>query len=229
VVRFGRRRSATAERYLNAQLPVDDTHWRDAPYCVVDVETTGLDLRRDEVISYAAVPIDDARIRVGGAIEGLVRPRRLPDRETIVIHGILPGDLRDAPTAEEAAERLQQALTGRVMVAHSAWVERGFLRRIFRRTGVRFREPVIDTHDIGRLALYLRSGRLPPAISLTTLAGALGLPAYRPHHAMGDALTTGQVFLAAASILDAVERESVATLAAGGRRVADRMAYEAAP
>jgi DNA polymerase-3 subunit epsilon len=228
-VRFSRRRSPTAERYADARLPPEDTHWRDAAYCVVDIETTGLDLQRDEIISYAAIPIDQARIQVGAAIEGLARPHRLPERETIVVHGILPSDLRDAPAAEEAAERLQEALTGRIMVAHSAWVERGFLKRVFRRTGVRFREPVIDTHDVGRLALFLRSNRLPPAISLTTLATALGLPVHRPHHAMGDALTTAQVFLAAASILDAVDRESVATLADGAHRVAARLAFEAAP
>jgi DNA polymerase-3 subunit epsilon len=100
---------------------------------------------------------------------------------------------------------------------------------VFKRVGVRVREPVLDTHDIGRLALFARSGRLPPAISLTTLAGALGLPAHRPHHAMGDALTTAQVFLAAAAILDAIEFETVGSLANGGRRVTDHLAFEAAP
>ena len=36
---------------------------------------------------------------------------------------------------------------------------------------------------------------------LEWLAGELGLPAVNPHHALGDAITTGQVFLALASRL----------------------------
>jgi len=48
--------------------------WRDAALLCVDVELTGLDPKTDEVIAYGAVPLEDGRIRAGGAIPGLVRP-----------------------------------------------------------------------------------------------------------------------------------------------------------
>ena len=41
--------------------------WRDARYCVVDLELTGLDPRADEIISFGAVPIDDGRVIAGRA------------------------------------------------------------------------------------------------------------------------------------------------------------------
>src|SRR5687768_4088207 len=42
--------------------PSPRTPWREAEFCVVDLETTGLDLRRDDVVSYGAVIVRQARI-----------------------------------------------------------------------------------------------------------------------------------------------------------------------
>jgi len=50
------------------------------------------------------------------------------------------------------------------------------------------------------------------------MARALGLPVHRPHHADGDALTTAQVFLALATHLDVLERQTVGSLESYGRK-----------
>ena len=75
-----------------ASTAAASTPWRSAPFAVVDLETTGLDPRRDEIISYAVVPVTGGRVPVGDAIYGLVRPRRLPDERSIIVHGILPAN-----------------------------------------------------------------------------------------------------------------------------------------
>ena len=53
---------------------------------------------------------------------------------------------------------------------------------------------------------------MPAQLGLTELASRLGLPAHRPHHALGDALTTAQVFLALATHLEHRGRLSVKTI-----------------
>jgi DNA polymerase-3 subunit epsilon len=73
----------------------------------------------------------------------------------------------------------------------------------------------VDTAVLGSVWLGRGNGT-PGWLSLSELAGALGLPAERPHHALGDALTTAQVFLALATYLDGVRHETVGTLARAG-------------
>jgi DNA polymerase III subunit epsilon len=92
---------------------------------VVDLETTGLKPRRDKIVSFAAIPVDEARVRPGGLVTGLVRPRRMPPPDAIRIHGLRPADLERAPKLEEVLDQLLEALSGRIVIAHVAWLERG--------------------------------------------------------------------------------------------------------
>jgi len=80
---------------------------------------------------------------------------------------------------------------------------------------------MIDTSVIGRWWLFERDGYLPRAISLASLTRALRLPAHRPHHAIGDALTTAQAFLAIATHLDAIRPQTAGSLIDAKVRVAE--------
>jgi len=51
-------KSPAARAYDEAAIAPAETPWREAAYAVVDLETTGLDPKEDEIISFAAVPID---------------------------------------------------------------------------------------------------------------------------------------------------------------------------
>ena len=64
---------AAAEAFVAAGRPSDGVGWRDASWCAVDLEMTGLDPRSDEIISVGAVPIEEGRIVLGRARYTLVR------------------------------------------------------------------------------------------------------------------------------------------------------------
>jgi DNA polymerase-3 subunit epsilon len=211
-----------AAEYARAELPAAGTPWRLAGFCVVDLETTGLDPRRDEIISFAAIPVDEGRVRPGGLVTGIVRPRRMPRPDTMRIHGLRPVDLESAPTLQEALDRLLAALSGRVLVAHVAWVEERFLDGAFRGHGVRLRGEAIDTAGLAEAVL----GRNPAGdpLPLSVVATRLGLPVHRPHHADGDALTTAQAFIALAGRLEREHRpQTVRSLTHAGRRLTPRL------
>jgi DNA polymerase III subunit epsilon len=215
---FHRPTTDAARAYARTTMPDRQTPWRDGRYIIVDLETTGLTPGRDEIISFGAVPIEHGRILASEAVYALARPRQSLPPESVRIHGILPSDLEDAPPLGDVIGRLLDVMGGRVLVAHVAWVERRFLERAFRPLGVRLRRPLLDTSAIGRLWLFERDGHLPNAIALSTLARALRVPTEREHHALGDALTAAQVFLAAATHLDQRRRETIGTLADAERR-----------
>jgi len=179
---------------------------------VVDLETTGLDPRTDAIISFASFPVEHGRVVVGGARSVVIRPAQMPEAETIRIHGFRPADLVNAPPLLEVLDVILEALAGSVLVAHVAWVERGFLSAAIKPLGLRLAAPVLDTsvlarHAVGRDRLGERE-----ALSLSDAARAFGLPVHRPHFAEGDALTTAQLFIAISARLDRTEPQTIGSL-----------------
>lgn len=188
-----------------------DLPWREAELAVVDLELTGLDLKRDEIVSYGGVVVRSGRVVASTVVYGLVRPRIPVTAESIAIHALRPADLEDAPGLDACVEALADLLTGRVLVAHAAWVERAFIGRAFAESGLRLDGPVVDTAALAReLGLAPRGAETEP--SLEGLASGIGLPLHTTHHAAGDALTTAGLFLALASRLDRTEPQTVRSL-----------------
>lgn len=211
-MRRRRNLSPAARSYRDSSRAPLEVPWRRAQFAVVDLETTGLDPRRDEIVSFASVPIDDGRIRVSGIATATIRPTEMPPPETIRIHGLRPADLAEAPALPEVLDRILGALTGRYLVAHVAWIERGFLDAALRPTGLRAPKPVLDTAAI---AGHMIDRAQPPdrPVELGDAARRFDLPVHRPHVAEGDALTTAQLFLALATRLDQRAEQTVASLA----------------
>ncbi len=222
-------RGPGATAYRRAHLPAGRTPWRAASYCAVDLELSGLDPKQHEIVSFGAVPIEDGRVQLGAAVQGRVRPVRSMSESSIRVHGMRVADLADSPSLDVAIDPLLAAMAGRIPVVHVASVERRFLRPALRRQGLRLRGPMIDTSVLGLVWLHERDGHASGQASLSDLAVALGLPSHHPHDALGDALTTAQLFVALATHLDARRPQTVRSLASAGRLLASLIAYPSRP
>jgi DNA polymerase III subunit epsilon len=222
-----RKPRGAAAAYAAARPPAPRTPWNAASWCVVDLELSGLDPRRHEIISFAAVPVEQGRAQLADVVSGLVRPSRSLTESSVRIHGLRAADLANAPPLRDAIEPLLGAMAGRALVAHVAQIERAFLGRALREQGVRLRGPFADTNVIGRLWLCERDGRAPADLGLGELAETLGLPVHAKHDALGDAVTTAQVFIVTATHLGALGEETVRSLTRAGRRLDAALAYPA--
>jgi DNA polymerase-3 subunit epsilon len=187
-----RRTAGAAGRHLRAD-------WREAEYCAIDVETTGLDLRADSIVSVGSVPVRDGRVIYREHYYSLIRPASPVSVAAMRVHYLRPADLAHAPPADEVARQVAAQLAGRIMVAHAAWIERAFLSRLLQQAGARLAAEVIDTAALARALGYAATTGDRREPSLELLARQLSLPAYAPHHALGDAVTTAAVFLAMAN------------------------------
>jgi DNA polymerase III subunit epsilon len=212
-------RRGAAAVFKSVDRPAGSTPWRQAQWCAVDLELTGLDPRRNDIIAVGAVPIEDGRVVLGEAVYTLVRTSRRSEHGAVLVHKLRVADLADAPPLEDVIELVLGTLAGRVPVFHTAAVERSFLAPPLARRRVRL-PAAADTEVLGRLWLRERDGVAPAGLALATLSRLLGLQAEPPHHALGDALTTAQVFLALATHLDALEPQTVGSLV----RARDRLA-----
>jgi DNA polymerase-3 subunit epsilon len=217
-VRLLSRRQGAAAAFAEAARPAGATPWREAGWCALDLELTGLDPRKDAIIAIGAVPIDDGRVILGESIYTLVRTSRRSEHAAVLVHKLRAADLADAPRVDAGIELVLQALAGRVPVFHTAAVERAFLRPQFARRRVRL-PAAADTEVLGRVWLRERDGVVPPGLPLSRLASVLGQPADTPHHALGDALTTAKAFIALASHLDAIEPQTVGSLVGAAARL----------
>jgi DNA polymerase-3 subunit epsilon len=188
--------------------------WSEARFCALDVETTGLDLLNDEIVSIGAVRIIDGKVLQSASFYREIRPTRAPSVASVEIHGLRNIDLVGAITVKALMPELNSLLSGSVLIAHAAWVERAFLTPHLVATGVSFPKQVIDTAALARACGHVAdlNGYEP---SLESLARELNLPAYAPHHALGDALTTSVVFLALTNELESrqlLEKKRLLTL-----------------
>jgi DNA polymerase III subunit epsilon len=193
------RRAQVPPRSASTSVP-----WREATYIAIDLETTGLDPRRDHIVSYGAVPVREGRVRIAESVYGLVHvPCEVP-AEAIKCHGIRTQDVATAPPLADCVQRLHALIDGHIVVAHGAWIERGFLHRAFRRCNLRFAPAMVDTAVLARRFLDLEgTAAADPgyAVSLEYAARALRLPVHSPHHALGDAMTTAGLFITLAGRL----------------------------
>jgi DNA polymerase-3 subunit epsilon len=187
----------------NSELKLN---WREVNYCVIDLETTGLDLKNDEIISIGAVQIQSGRVISEANYYQQVRPKQIPSPSSIQIHGIRPVDLEGAPSIGEVLPEFAERIRGRVVVAHAAWVENAFLKDYLQDLHVDLSWRLIDTAGLARISNAVNED-LDHEPSLEHLARSLDLPVYSPHHALGDALTTAIIFLALATKLERAKRE----------------------
>lgn len=177
--------------------------WDEVEYQALDLETSGLEPKQDRILGVGMVPLRDGVIRWGERYFSLVHPEGF-DRlagEAIAVHQILPAELDEAPTLTEVLTAVEERLEGRVLLAHHAPLDVGFLRVAYRATGRRWpRLRVVDT----RLLLARLDRRLqrlhpygrPLPRSLGEVRELLELPRYDYHHALTDALATAELFLA---------------------------------
>ncbi len=179
--------------------------WRAANLVALDFETTGLDLRRDHVVSFGIVPVADGRVDLSGSVYEEVAPAVEPSASSIRIHHLRPLDLARAPRLETVVEHLRDGLSHRYLLAWAAGVEIAFLRRTFGGAVRRWRSRTIDVRTLLMALDRLEGGTDVDAehtYSLEAAATRFGVPVEQTHHALDDAFMTAELFLLAATRLE---------------------------
>jgi DNA polymerase-3 subunit epsilon len=189
------------KEYYRKDYGTHDLPWRKVEFLAIDIEATGLDPDHDEILSIGYVPVIDGRVKLADAGYHLVRPRRPVPEETAVIHGILDGHLEGAPSLREVMPQVLAAMAGRVPIAHHARLERFFLSRACRQLyGNPLDVPFVDTMVLERRAFGRSNREIKQGdLRLARIRERYGLPRYRAHNALVDAIATAELLLAQAS------------------------------
>ncbi len=179
-------------------------------YVVVDVETTGLDMRRDTAIAIGALAVSHRMIAFDDGFDVVLRQEHASADANILIHGI-------GGQAQLTGENPALAMLDFIefagkspLVAFRAEFDRTMLERAVRDTlGVALGLPFID------LALLLPAlFRGTACDSLDDWLAYFGVDGAVRHRALGDAYATARLFLIALAAADLAGMGSAAQLLA---------------
>ncbi|MEA3274410.1 MAG: exonuclease domain-containing protein [Pseudomonadota bacterium] len=187
--------------YLAVEFPKPSRDYRSVDYLAVDLETTGLDPRRDGILSVGYVAVHGNRIDLGNASHRLVLANRAIPEASAIIHQITDDQAALGEPLRTVLEDLLGDLAGKVMIAHHAAVERAFLdvacRHLF---GAGLLMPIIDTQALAQRTFERRHVTYKGSdLRLHALGERYNLPRYGAHNALSDALAAAELFLAQAA------------------------------
>ena len=177
-------------RFLFERPPPDEV-------VAIDCETTGLDTRRDDIVSVAAVPIHGSRILASRRFEAMVRPSARMKAEAIKTHRLLESDLSGARSIEDVLPELLRFVGPRPLIGYYLEFDIAMINRPMRRLlGIELPNARIEVSGLYYERKY--GGAAPGTevdLRFATMIADLGLPALDQHDAGSDALMAAMMYV----------------------------------
>lgn len=179
--------------------------------CVVlDVESTGLSLSHDRLISIGAVALMNGKIALGDSFYVVLRQEAASDRHNILVHGIGAGEQREGEPPPQALLSFLDYLGKDPLVAFHVAFDRSMIRRAMSDyLGFNFKHPWLDL-------AYVMPGLNPPLAkklrALDDWIAHVGIRIEGRHNALADALATAQLLQVALQQARAHRLDSYAQL-----------------
>ena len=155
---------------------------------VFDVETTGFEANKDEIIEIGACKIVNGRI--DETFSTFVKPSKHIPREITELTGIDDEMVKDAPTINYVIPDFYKFCYGATLVAHKAQFDMSFIYFIANKLSYNFDNEVLDTLAMARTKL--------PGLKnykLGTIVERLNILLDNAHRAIHDATATAKVFI----------------------------------
>jgi DNA polymerase-3 subunit epsilon len=182
------------------------TRWFGAPrvpvtdpkrWVVLDVETTGLDMRHDQLLAIAAIAVrfDSAgapRIMLADSFEAVLQHQSAStDKDNILLHGIGVGAQRaGAPPAQVLGAFEQWAGASPLLAYHAAFDQTMIARAMQQACGRRLANPWLDLAPVASGLYPAVGGR-----ALDDWLAHFGIECAVRHQAAADTLATAELLL----------------------------------
>jgi len=195
------RRAALVRQKIDLNLPLADMRW-----CVVDVETGGLNAQRDPLLAIGAVAIEHGRIALDASLEVGLTQLQSTAAANILIHGISGSEQRAGQVPHEALLSWLEFAQGAPLVAFHAAFDQTVLQRAVReQLGLSIAAPWFDAAVVAPL---LFPDVAPHCRHLDDWLAHFGIAVYARHGALADAYATAELWLV---LLQAAQRDEITT------------------
>ncbi len=165
-------------------------------YVVIDIETTGLNTKKDEILSFASIPVREMRIHMDESYYTLIRPEKFKI-DSIKYHGITESDVMNAPTFVEVAEKIEKIVMNSVVVGYAVHIDVDFLKNAFKKKLKKKLkiDQYIDVAEIENWLIKKRGSAVNFRLDFDSLLKIHRINGFFRHSAMGDAFATAYIFL----------------------------------
>ena len=171
-------------------------------FVAIDCETTGLDVRRDEIISIAAIPIKNMQLLTSRRLELLIKPSQGPSKESVKVHRLRECDLEEGLDASTAIQQFLRFIGPRPLVGYYTEFDIAMLNKlVYPLLGIRMPNTALDVCNIyydykfSQLPPYQQYANADIDLRFISLMTDLELPLRQGHDAFNDAEMAALAFV----------------------------------
>ena len=204
-------------RALREPAELDERSLRQQRFVVLDLETSGLNMRRDQVLSIGAVVIDNGAIDLSQQFECTLQRDGHQASASTLIHGIAPSEVaRGVDPAEALLDFMEFVGSSPLLAFHAEFDQRMLARALKQHLGYRLQHNFFDVAEIAPLLCpqsRIRQGGLDEWVA------EFGLQVHQRHNASADALVTAELAL---MLFSKARRQGIDSLVELERQLASR-------
>nr|WP_189672505.1 3'-5' exonuclease [Pseudomonas sp. SWRI154] len=180
-------------RDLPTPTQLTERSLREQRWVVVDLETTGLNLSKDQILSIGAVVIEDGAIDFSQQFERTLQCDKQKLGPSVLIHGLAPSAIAAGSDPAEALLAFMEFVGDSPLLAFHAPFDCHMLGRALKDyLGYRLQQPFLDVADMAPMLCpqaHIRQGGLDEWIDW------FKLQIFDRHNASADALATAELAL----------------------------------
>ncbi len=181
--------------FLNKIFPkkFNDRKLAEETFCIIDTETTGLEVRSgDKIISFAGVKVKSFKL-LDAIFDQLIDPERDVPLSSSKIHGIYQKDIVGKPKIREVEHDISNFISNCTIVGHNIQFDQDFVETIipYSELALKFKlNPILDTFSLA-ISLFpdLESHEL------SDLCKTFKIKPEIRHTALGDSIMTANLFV----------------------------------
>ena len=192
--------------WLKAQQNIKKNYFPKLPigqvdFVAFDTELTGLDFKRDSLISIGAVKLSGTAILPGATFYRLIKPECELKRKSVVIHELTHSDLECAEDILDVVGDFVRFAGNAVLMGHFVHIDLNFVNKVLRRHfGVSLNNYAVDTASLHdwlyendtNFARHYQGMTIKS--DLFSMARKYGIESGKAHNAFSDAYITAQLF-----------------------------------
>lgn len=165
-------------------------------YICFDCETTGLNPKKDDIISIGAVLIKDNTIVASKKFNKFVKPKTKLQAEAIQVHHIRECDLEDAEEIDDVIEEFLDFIGNRKLVGYYLEFDIAMINKYLKpKLGIKLPN---KNHEVSAIYYDWKMEIIPQGnidLRFDTIMNDLQIPTFGKHDALNDALMTAMIFL----------------------------------
>ena len=168
----------------------------DNEYVCFDCETTGLDPKKDDIVSIGAVIIKNNTIVASKKFVKFVKPKTKLQAEAIKIHHIRECDLEDAEDINDVIDEFLNFIGNRTLVGYFLEFDIAMINKYVKpKLGITLPNKILE---VSAIYYDYKIERIPQAnidLRFNTIMNELKIPSLGKHDAYNDAIMTSMIFI----------------------------------